>query len=332
MTDYYKELGIEKSATLEEVKKAYRTLAMLHHPDRGGNQEKFKKIAESYEILSDTEKRRSYDTFGKVEPGLNQGGNFPSELFSMFFNGGGFPNMFSGQKVQSKGQSIVHTLELTLEELYTGKNIVLSCSKKNICGKCQGKGASNVIKCKTCNGSGQCLKHIQLGPFMMQQMISKCDHCDKGNIVDPANLCDKCNGNKVVQENEIIKVDIAPKNIDNRKIVLENKADQYPDTIPGDVILIIKEKQHPVFTREGKNLKLDKNISLKQALCGIDFNITHLDGRTIFIKKDGVTCDNYIQTIPHDGMNQDGSLIITYHIEFPATLTQEQHDCIKRNF
>lgn len=328
MTDYYKELGLEKSATQDDIKKAYRKLVMVHHPDKGGDQEKFKKISESYEVLSDPEKRRNYDT--PQQPNMH---NINSNLFSMFFNGGGvgFSNMFSNQNTV-KGQSVVHTLELSLEELYNGKNIVLSCNKKMICNKCEGKGGSNITKCTKCNGSGQCLKNIQIGPFMMQQIVTKCDQCDKGNIVDPEQKCDKCNGNKVVQDNEIIKFDILPKNIDTRKIVLENKADEYPGTIPGDIIIIIKEKQHALFTREGNNLKLDKKISLKQSLCGIDFNITHLDGRTIFVKKDGVTCDNYIQTIPHDGMNNEGSLIITYHVEFPISLTDEQQECIKKFF
>jgi len=327
MSDYYKELGIEKTATPEDIKKAYRKLVMVHHPDKGGNQEKFKKISESYEILSDPEKRKNYDT---PQPNIS---NIHSDLFSMFFNGGGvsFSNMFSN-KNNIKGQSIVHTLELSLEELYIGKNIVLSCNKKIICNKCDGKGGSNIIKCTKCNGSGQCLKNIQIGTFMMQQIITKCDQCDNGNIVDTEHKCDKCIGNRVIQDTEIIKLDIPPKNIDNRKIVLENKADEYPGTIPGDIILIIKEKQHPVFTREGTNLKLDKKISLKQSLCGIDFNITHLDGRTVFVKKDGVTCDKYIQTIPHDGMNEDGSLIITYYVDFPTSLTDEQQECIKKIF
>lgn len=330
MSDYYKELGLEKSASIEDIKRAYRNLALQHHPDRGGDQEKFKKIAESYEILSDTEKRKTYDTFGKIEPGV-AGNDFSKDVFSMFFNGG-FRDMFTGTKAPTKGTSIVHTLELSLEELYNGKTIILSCNKKIICKKCEGKGGSNIIKCNKCDGSGQCIKQIQLGPFIKQQMISKCDDCDKGYIIDPVTICDKCNGNKVVQENEIINVVIAAGSTETSKIVLENKADQYPDIIPGDVVLIIKEKVHSIFTRDGNNLKIDKTINLKQALTGIDFNITHLDGRTIFIKKDGVTCDKYIQTIPHHGMNGHGALIITYHIEFPSTLTQEQHDCIKRNF
>ena len=328
--DYYSELGIEKSASLSEIKKAYRNLAMQHHPDKGGDAEKFKKISQSYEILSDPEKRRQYDTFGNTDSGI-PGVNLPKDIFSMFFNGG-FKDMFNGSKTQTKGQSIFHNLELTLEELYNGKTIVLSCNKKIICNKCDGKGGKNIITCQTCNGSGQSLKQVQLGPFMMQQMISKCADCDKGNRIDPASICNKCNGNKVVSEPEVINVVVKPGSIDCGRILLECKADEYPDTIPGDIILNIKEKKHNTFTRDGSNLKMEKIITIKQALCGFNFNITHLDGRSVFIKKDGVTSNNYTQVIEKHGMNDSGNLIIKYKIQFPETLTEKQIECINEHF
>jgi DnaJ family protein A protein 2 len=328
--NYYNELGLDKTASLTDIKRAYRTLAMQHHPDKGGDAEKFKKVCQSYEILSDPEKRRNYDTFGHVETN-NSGVDFSKDVFSMFFNGG-FRDMFTGSKAPTKGQSIVHTLEITLEELYNGKTIILSCNKKIICNKCDGKGGHTVIRCQTCNGSGQCFKQVQLGPFVMQQMISKCTDCDKGNRIDPGTICDKCNGNKVVPETEVINVVIKPGTIDCSKVVLECKADEYPETVPGDIVLVIKEKKHSIFTREGVNLKMEKTLNIKQSLCGFNFNITHLDGRSVFIKKDGVTGYNYIQTIEKHGMNESGSLIINYKIQFPESLTEKQQTIINEHF
>ena len=328
--DYYSELGVEKTASLTEIKKAYRNLALQHHPAKGGDAEKFKKLCQSYEVLSDYDKRRQYDTFGSVES-VNPGVDFSKDVFSMFFNGG-FRDMFTGSKAPTKGQSIFHTLELSLEELYNGKTIILSCNKKIICNKCDGKGGQNVIRCQTCNGSGQCFKQVQLGPFVMQQMISKCGDCDKGNRIDPASICNKCNGNRVVPETEVINVVIKPGSIDCGKIVVECKADEYPETIPGDIVLVIKEKKHNIFTRDGANLKMEKMINIKQALCGFNFNITHLDGRSVFIKKDGVTSNNYTQVLEKHGMNDSGNLIINYKIQFPETLTEKQIECINENF
>ena len=166
----------------------------------------------------------------------------------------------------------------------------------------------------------------------MQQMISKCADCDKGNRIDPASICNKCNGNKVVSEPEVINVVVKPGSIDCGRIVLECKADEYPDTIPGDIILNITEKKHNTFTRDGSNLKMEKIITIKQALCGFNFNITHLDGRSVFIKKDGVTSNNYTQVIEKHGMNDSGNLIIKYKIQFPETLTEKQIECINEHF
>ena len=328
--DYYAELGVEKLASLTEIKKAYRNLAMQHHPDKGGDAEKFKKLSQSYEVLSDPEKRRQYDTFGNTESGI-PAVDLSKDVFSMFFNGG-FKDMFSGSKAPIKGKSIFHNLELSLEELYNGKTIILSCNKKIICNKCDGKGGKNVIRCKTCNGSGQSLKQVQLGPFITQQMITKCGDCEKGIRIDPENICNKCNGNKVVPDIEVITVDIKPGRVDFTKILIECKADEYPETIPGDIVLVIKEKKHNIFTRDGANLKIEKIINIKESLCGFNFNITHLDGRSVFIKKDGVTSNNYTQIIEKHGMNDSGNLIINYKIQFPDSLTEKQKECINENF
>ena len=284
--DYYSELGLEKTASLTEIKKAYRNLALQHHPDKGGDAEKFKKLCQSYEVLSDHDKRRQYDTFGSVES-VNPGVDFSKDVFSMFFNGG-FRDMFTGSKAPTKGQSIFHTLELSLEELYNGKTIILSCNKKIICNNCDG--------------------------------------------IDPSSICNKCNGNKVVPGTEVINVVIKPGSIDCGKIVVECKADEYPETIPGDIVLVIKEKKHNIFTRDGANLKMEKMINIKQSLCGFNFNITHLDGRSVFIKKDGITSNNYTQVLEKHGMNDSGNLIINYKIQFPESLTEKQIECINENF
>ena len=326
--EYYEELEVIQTSSLDEIKKSYRRLALLHHPDRGGDAEKFKKISHAYEVLSDPQKRQNYDTVGTEDtiPTID-----PSGIFSMFF-GGGFKDLFMGLRGQMKNPSVTNDLYVSLEELYKGKKIRIECKRKIICKNCSGKGYTAFLSCTRCDCQGRILKNVQIARGIYQQISSKCPECDKGKAPDPLYICTSCKGEKIVSNSEIEEIDIKPGTEKGYKITLTGKGDELPETIPGDIIIVIKEKDHPIFKRDGKNLIMEKNLTLKESLCGFELNITHLDKRIICIKREDVTPDGYIHEIKSEGMNMAGNLYIHCKVEFPITLTDIQKKCILKYF
>lgn len=210
-TAYYKTLGVEKTATMAELKKAYHKLALKNHPDRGGDKEKFQEIQTAYEVLSDKDKRDIYDKYG--EEGLKEGGGGGpggfADIFEMFGGGGG--RRGQQQSGKQKKDPVVHPLKVTLEEIYNGKQTKISVNRERICAKCGGLGGKEgaVKKCPGCNGRGMVNKMQMLGPGMYSQTRGPCDECrGTGEIIDEANKCKTCNGKKVTKEKKILEASI----------------------------------------------------------------------------------------------------------------------------
>ena len=193
---FYEILGVSKDADHATIKKAYRKLALQHHPDRGGDSEKFKQIGKAFEVLSDQEKRGMYDKFG--EEGLEGGGGAGAhDIFNMFFGG--------RQKEQKqKTKNKVCNIQVPLEDFYRGRDINFEVNRKRVCKACTGSGlkqGAKKQKCKDCNGKGIKVKVVQIGPGMIQQMQTKCSTCNgEGIIINNSDKCKVCNGNKIVDE------------------------------------------------------------------------------------------------------------------------------------
>jgi DnaJ family protein A protein 2 len=214
-TLYYELLGVEPTADAEAIKKGYRKMAVKYHPDKNPNnpqaQEKFKEVGEAYEVLSNPEKRKLYDQYGKEA--LKDGGHASAEdIFSQFF-GGGFSSFFGGggNRGPRKGDDIVHEIQCTLEDLYKGKTTKLAVTRSVICTKCEGSGTRDPSvasgKCKTCEGRGIRLIVKQLGPGMIQQMQTVCSDCGgKGETIKEEDKCKNCKGKKVTKEKKILQV------------------------------------------------------------------------------------------------------------------------------
>ncbi|GES72964.1 DnaJ-domain-containing protein [Rhizophagus clarus] len=298
--DYYSILGVSQSASSREIKKKYKLLSKKYHPDKNpGDKEaeqKFVQLAEAYEVLSDDEKRQIYDKYG--EEGLKQqsqgGFHNPFDIFASFF----------GHQSQSErqGPSTVMELEVELKELYLGTQVEVDVSKQVICGQCRGTGAEkpeDVITCNACGGRGMKVVKQQLGPGIFQQFHSTCDTCGgKGKIIK--SKCPVCNGKKVQRGNEQLTIIVEKGQFDDGKIVFEKEGDESPDTIPGDIIFQVKTIPDPIFERKGNNLYTKQTISLIDALTGFEKNITHLDGRNVLLKRDGVTQPGFVQAIKNE--------------------------------
>ena len=341
-TKYYDILGIQPNASESEIKKAYRKMALQYHPDKNqseGADAKFKQVGEAYEILSDPEKKKQYDTYGVDGINQNDLGGSPFDIFKHFFGNESSSNFFNFQsgKQKKKGNDSVHPIEISLEELYIGKTLKISLNKQKICNTCDGTGCKNKInsKCTNCKGSGYQTIIRQVGP-VIQQMQTACNTCKgKGMYIDQKNKCDKCNGTRIYSTKEIITTNVNRGMKNDDKIVLQGEGDHHPDIdIPGNVILILKQKKHPIFTREGDDLIIQKTISLKDALCGLQFNITHLDNRVLLIKTKPYAIINNkdVYIIPNEGMknkNHTGNLLIQFTISLPNSFTDEIINTLK---
>ncbi|EKU23119.1 DnaJ subfamily A member 2-like protein, partial [Nannochloropsis gaditana CCMP526] len=322
--EFYKILGVNTDANEGDIKKAYRKLALKNHPDKGGDPEKFKEITMAYEVLSDPEKRKRYDQYGK--DGLEEGSmHNPEDIFSMFFGGGR-----RGPSGPRKGEDIRHPLKVTLDDLYNGKKCHLAINRDKLCGACEGLGGKKGAErsCSTCNGRGVTVQLRQIGPGMVQQSQMPCSVCrGAGKTMSEKDKCRECRGRKVVKERKLLEVHIEKGMKHNQKITFHGEADEAPGTIPGDIIFLVQEKDHEVFTRKNNDLFMEKTLTLTEALVGYDFLFTHLDGRVI-------KCGNQpgeiikpgdIRMVQGEGMPIHGSpftkgrLFIVFKVEFPPS-------------
>lgn len=349
-TRLYDLLGVRPDANDAEIKKGYYKMAKEFHPDRNPEAgDKFKEISFAYEVLSDPEKRQTYDRHGeeRLKEGGGPGPGFASaeDLFSSLF-GGGFFGMGGGggggRRRQRRGEDLVHPLEVTLEDLYNGKTTKLSLRKNVICSVCEGKGGKNpdsVKTCDGCKGSGVKVTLRQLGPGMVQQLQSVCTKCrGHGEVIKEKDRCKKCRGNKVVQEKKVLEIFIDKGMRNKQKIVFTGEGDQEPDVVPGDVIILLQEQEHTRFKHNDVDLLIEKDITLYEALCGFEFLVEHLDGRSLLIKSNPgeIIKPGDIKEIPNEGMPlwkqpfEKGRLIIKFDVKFPDSVTPEAAKMLKK--
>jgi len=337
--DLYKILGVGRSASSREVKRAFRMASRTKHPDKGGDPEEWAKFNRAYEVLTNDEKRRVYDQQGeeglkRMESGQGGGGD-PFGSFFDFFGGGG------GQRQQGgmpKGQDLEFPLVVTLKDLYLGKEIRAAHRKQKLCSHCRGTGAENpgdVKTCTTCKGKGVVIKMQRLGPGFMTQTQQPCHVCGgKGKTV--TSTCHKCHGHKVEIGEDVLTIDIERGMRQGQKIKFSGMGDEMPDMQPGDISFVIVEAPHPVFERDGDDLNAKFSISLVEALTGFSKELEHLDGRKVLIERKGVTIPDQVIQIEGEGMplpeygSEKGDLFVKIHVEFPKSLSAAQQSEIKK--
>ncbi|KAK1886550.1 DnaJ like subfamily A member 1 [Dissostichus eleginoides] len=305
-TGFYDTLGVKPNATPDELKRAYRKLALKYHPDKNPTEgEKFKQISQAYEVLSDAKKREVYDRGG--EKAIKEGGRMHRER---------------------KGKNIVHQISVTLDDLYNGATRKLALQKNTICERCEGRGSRKgaAQMCMSCHGTGMQVRMHQLVPGMVQQVSTVCHSCQgQGQRISHKDRCKTCVGRKIMRQKKVLEVHIDKGMRDGQKIVFHGEGDQEPGIEPGDIIIVLDQREHSTFTRKGEDLVMSIELQLVEALCGFKKPVQTMDNRTLLITsnpgeliKPGDT-----KCVVNEGMPmyrrpfEKGRLIINFTVVFP---------------
>ena len=340
--DYYETLGVERGATDEELKKAYRRLAMKFHPDRNPDdasaEERFKSAKEAYEVLSDARKRAAYDQYGHAglkNAGAGGGGDAGfrdifDEVFGDIFGQRGGGGGGGGARAY-RGADLRYDLELSLEDAVFGKTVKIQVPNRVPCEECDGSGAragSEAAACSTCGGVGQV--RMQQGFFSIQQTCPRCRGAGKV-ITDP---CAKCHGEGTRREQKTLSVKV-PAGVDTgNRIRLEGEGQAGESGgPPGDLYVEISVKSHPIFARDGNNLYCEVPISFVSATLGGELEVPTLNGR-VSLKIPGGTQTGKlfrlrgkgVRSVRGDGV---GDLICKVAIETPVNLGKQQKDILR---
>lgn len=349
--DYYEVLGVEKSATAEEIKKAYRKKAMQYHPDRNPGdkdaEEKFKEVGEAYEVLSDDDKRARYDQFGFAGVDPNYGAGAGSGFGGFGFDGFGdlgdlFGGIFGGGRSRStqnaprRGENVGARLELTFEEAAFGAEKEVTVQRIENCAACGGTGsADGVIEtCSNCRGTGQ-VRTTQSFMGMTMQSTAACPVCSgRGKITKTP--CNTCRGKGKVRRNQKIKVKI-PAGIDEGQSVrVRGEGCVGTNGGPsGDLLVEIYIKRHPIFSRENMDVLCEVPITFTQAALGAQIEVPTLDGKVSYTIPEGTQTGKTFtlsgKGIPQVGNpSRRGSHRFTVVVETPTRLTKEQKELLRQ--
>jgi molecular chaperone DnaJ len=353
--DYYEVLGVAKTAGDDDIKKAYKKLALKYHPDRNpgdaASEESFKEAAEAYEVLSDPQKRARYDRFGHqgVGAGNAGGGGFSGggmnmeDIFANFgdiFGDSIFGNMGGGrQRKRNKGRGADLRIEmnLTLEEIATGKEKKIKLNRYHACKPCAGSGAekgSAFRTCPSCNGSGE-FRQVAGGGFFQQVMVSACPTCQgEGQIIEKS--CKSCEGKGRVMEEEQISVKIPPGVQEGMSLSLRGKGHVgLRGGDAGDLIIQIHELPHELFERDGDNLIYSLFISFPDAALGVKPEVPTIDGTKVrFEIKQGTQGGKIVRLrgkgLPNINGYGAGDLLVHINVWVPKNLSHAEKDALQK--
>jgi molecular chaperone DnaJ len=347
--DYYEILGVQRKASKDEIKDAYRKLAMQFHPDRNkdaGAEERFKEISEAYAVLSDDQKRQTYDQLGHQgfdqrykQEDIFRGADFDSifrdmgfgDIFRSFFGGGGF-----GEEISSRGQDLAYNLEITLEEAARGTEKEIEIPRTERCEVCGGTGANpgtSAKICPRCGGEGK-IQNMRKAGFAMYVQVTVCPLCKgKGRLIESP--CNNCHGSGLVRRRRKITVKV-PMGIDEgTQLRLRGEGEMAAnDGEPGDLYVVVHVKQNPQFMREGDDLWHVAFINYPQAALGAEISIPTLDGPTTIKIHPGTQPGETI-TLRGKGMPRfrgygRGDLLVRIGVSVPEKLTSPQKTLLEQ--
>jgi molecular chaperone DnaJ len=353
--DYYEILGVTKTASDDEIKKAFRKLAVKYHPDKeGGDETKFKEANEAYEVLKDKQKRQRYDQFGHAgvggASGAGAGGN-PFEGFNFngqdihfdFGGGGGFGDIFSqffgGGPQQTygptRGRDVETSITLSFEDAVFGREVDLSLNLDDECTHCKGTTVEpgySTKTCETCKGAGQQVRLMNTMFGQIQQAVT-CETCrGKGKI--PEKLCTRCNGKGTERRQQTITVKIPAGIDDGATIRLRERGEAIGGGAKGDLYVHIKVKAHKKFTREGDLLLSEEHIDMVQAALGTEIDVETVDGIITMKIPAGTQSGTDFKLsghgVPHLRSETRGAHIVSVVVDTPTKLSKKQRELLEQ--
>lgn len=344
--DYYEVLGVKKDASADEIKKAFRRAAVEHHPDRGGNEEKFKEINEAYEVLKDTEKRKRYDQFGHAGVGGAGGNPFAGggfggaagqninfdfgdlglgDIFSSFF-GGGQPQ---GNRRQSRGRDVEANIEISFEEAVFGTEAELTLNLDDTCEHCKGSTVEpghELKTCDQCGGSGQVVT-VSRTIFGNIQQAAVCPKCHGSGKV-PEKACSVCKGKGVKAKKQTIHLKIPAGIDDGATIRLREHGEAVANGPKGDLYVNVRVKPHKHFTREGDLILSEEHVSMVDAALGTEIDVQTVDGPIRMKVPAGTQPGSDFKLsghgVPHIRGNSRGAQIVTILVDVPSKLSKRE--------
>jgi len=350
--NYYEVLGIDKKASKDEIKKAFRKLAHQYHPDKNsGSTDKFKEASEAYAVLSDDKKRAEYDTYGRVfSEGGGQGGPGPQgfdfggfdfssmgaefqdfdlgDIFGQFFGGGARTSAR-----QKRGSDISIDVEISFSESVFGADRKVIITKTSLCDECKGNGAepgTELKTCPTCNGKGKIheTKSSFLGTFTTVRACATCNGLGKV----PTQKCKKCRGTGTLRKQEEISIKIPSGINDGEMIRLTGAGEAIIGGVSGDLYIKVHVKKHPQFRKDGFNIASDLSIKLSTALLGGEYSLETLDGPITLKIPQGITHGEILRVkskgVPID-KGKRGDLLVKIHIQLPAKLSKNAQKMVE---
>ena len=356
--DYYEVLGVGKNASDDEIKKAFRKLAVQYHPDKeGGDEAKFKEANEAYEVLKDAQKRQRYDQFGHAGVGGASGGgdgggnpfgggfDFNGQNFNFDFGDGGLGDIFGsffgggrngGQQQQAqRGRDIQVNVTLTFDEAVFGVERELSISIEDICEHCGGNGAEpghELKVCPTCKGAGQQMRVMNTMFGQIQQAVT-CPTCEgKGKI--PEKACTVCRGKGTVRRDQSIKVKIPAGVDDGATIRLTGRGEAVAGGQKGDLYVALRVKAHKKFTREGDLILSEEHISMIDAALGTEIDVQTVDGMVRMKIPSGTQSGTDFKLsghgVPHMRSDSRGAHIVSIIVDTPKKLNRKQRELLQQ--
>ncbi len=349
--DYYEVLGVQKSASADEIKRAYRKLAKQYHPDMNPGdktaEQKFKEVNEAYDVLSDEDKRSKYDQYGHAafDPSMGGGSGFGGfggadfdfgDIFSSFFGGGGGSSS-RNRNAPVRGEDVATRITITFDEAVFGCKKEISFARVEACPECDASGAAKGTKaetCQTCRGTGSVTVQQQtmLGYMQTQRACQNCR--GTGKIIKTP--CKNCNGKGFIKINKKLEVTI-PAGIDSmQRIILRGQGSAGRNGgSAGDLIIEVRVKEHKIFTRSGNNIYCEIPISFSEAALGAEIDIPTLGEKTEKYEipegtQTGTTFTIRGKGIPDVNTKRKGDLIITVTVETPKNLTSEQKKLLEK--
>ncbi|PJF19762.1 hypothetical protein PSACC_00370 [Paramicrosporidium saccamoebae] len=338
-----------KGFNKDELARQYRKLARQYHPDKNKNEgaeETFYKLSRAFDVLNDDQKRARYDRGGAKAVDDSAGGHdharYDDIFRKMFEDMFDMDDIFGGRgggRGRGRGPSSQTELAVILEDLFTGRSMFVEYTRVKLCSGCHGTGAHDpkeVKKCSKCKGMGSYIAVQQVAPGFIQQMQMRCDHCEgRGSTFGKA--CGECGGQRVGREQEKIEVVIPPGVKDGEQFRFSEMADENPDRETGDLIVVIRTEEHPMYQRDGIHLYTTVNLTLREALLGFKKDIVQLDGTTIELVRKDTTQSDFVERLVGQGMprkdsNKRGDLFVKYRVILPSKISRDQSVLLDKVF